>query len=762
MGFHKQQIVNRYLPRTLIRHWEHNPEQDPIWGEWLTGSLMHCDVTGFTAMSEALANAGNEGAEFMAGILNRFFERMLGIADEWGGMQMKFGGDAMLLYFQGESHASQATACGLEMQAAMKEFRNIPVMNDQYTLRMRIGIHSGQFYSASVGQITGLLHYLLFGQDVNRAADVEPKADPGQVVVSSESLKQLDENFKFRETGHKDIHQVTRHQYSNKYLDSTYSVLNSNPQLHRYLIPPIAAGKAGSLTGEHRRVTIAFIYLQGASQLLKDKGPDEALKQVNSYLNSVIECMEKYGGYLITSDVSEHGDKFLVAFGAPVSSGQQENDALNFSCELNEKLATSHLDLHHQIGINSGYVFAGEIGSTHRREYTTIGDTTNLAARLMGVAKSGEIVVSAKAFNKCESNFEAIQLDPVRVKGKSEPVEIFRVISTKQLEQAYLPMGNTDPVFGRSSELHRLSELAHKCRESNSACGIYIFGESGIGKSRLCLEYMQDLQRSGWTTLPGICQSYNSRNAYSAWFYPLRKLFGITINDTDEIAWGKIVEFIQAVKPDLEVFSPLIAEILAVNHDPNPVTKSLDAKTRREKRTYTILELIIAKALNSPVALYFDNSQWLDSSSVELINTILESGKESILICLSSREDIKLSESGPVNSEKLSIINLQGIHPSAAYKLLQHYGVDPQFVEQIIERAKGNPLFLEELAHSSLDDSSGSLPETVYDVVMSRLDNLDNIKKSLLKNASVLGQIFDSALLTDLAKDVKELSHEKG
>src|SRR2546426_1207297 len=132
-----RETLEIYLPVTLVEHWARHPEQPPLWGHWLTGSLMFCDISGFTTMSEELARLGKEGAELMAGVLNRFFERMIDIADGWGGVQMKFGGDAMLLYFSEQLHAERAAAAGLEMQAAMREFRRVLVGGDTYRLRMR-------------------------------------------------------------------------------------------------------------------------------------------------------------------------------------------------------------------------------------------------------------------------------------------------------------------------------------------------------------------------------------------------------------------------------------------------------------------------------------------------------------------------------------------------------------------------------------------------------------------------------------------------
>src|SRR3989304_7053875 len=114
-----EETLRAYLPATLVEQWARRPEQPALWGTWLRGSLMFCDISGFTAMSESLAQIGKEGAELMASLLNRFFERLLGISDGWGGAQMKFGGDAMLLFFAGERHAEQAAGGGVGRETAV-------------------------------------------------------------------------------------------------------------------------------------------------------------------------------------------------------------------------------------------------------------------------------------------------------------------------------------------------------------------------------------------------------------------------------------------------------------------------------------------------------------------------------------------------------------------------------------------------------------------------------------------------------------------
>jgi len=751
-------IIFRYLPLPLIQHWDHSVDASPLWGEWLHGSLMHCDVTGFTAMSEALAKSGKEGAEFMAGILNQFFERMLGIAKKWDGNQMKFGGDAMLLYFGADNHACRAAACGLEMQKAMKEFSNIAVLENCYDLRMRIGIHSGKFYSMSLGQKKGLLHYMLISDDVNKAADVEPKAEPGQVVTSSETKLLLSEQFKTSPTNHKNIWEVKRHSFTFQSEQKPQTTNPVNPVLLRYLMPPIVAGSVASLVGEHRRTTLVFIYILHSSELLNTSGEDETLRQLNLYMNFVMSGIEKYGGYLITSDVSEHGDKLLIAFGAPLSCERPEENALRFACELNQTLNRSDLYLKHKIGVNSGYVFTGEIGSSNRREYTTIGDNVNLAARLMAAADEGTIIASATTTEKYADRFVKSALAPIFVKGKSQAIPIYKINGMQSEEKTLQTHQNASPLFGRSKEVVQMLEIASHSKDGQCA-KIYVSGDSGIGKTRLCSEITQRLTQLGWTVLSGICQSYTKTSAYRAWYYPLRKIIGITLNDTNDSAYQKLRQTIADYIPELEVFSPLIAEMMSVECESNPIVKSLDAKTRRDRRNYTIINLLKAVATRNPVVIFFDNYQWIDSSSIELMDSISSHLATPILFCLASRD--RIDENDASLQDNLTNIALTELTDDAAKQLLAHQGITDDIADRIVERAKGNPLFLEELAKSNAM-ASGSLPESVYDLVMSRLDHLDAMKKSLLKNASVIGQIFDSGILNSLPAAAKEYSDEAG
>ena len=746
----KDSPVYRYLPTTLLSNWAASPNQNPVWGEWLHGSLMHCDVTGFTAMNEALASMGNEGAEVMAKILNQFFERMLRIGENWNGIQMKFGGDAMLLYFPNEQHALCAAKCGLEMQAAMKDFSKVQINDGVCQLRMRIGIHSGRFYSASLGHENGLLHYLMTGPDVNRAADVEPLAEPGQVVVSEETAQFLKGHSRLSGTEHEDIWEVKH------VVPLDIAILNPDVSgaphdiLKRYLMPAIASDKASGIDGEHRRATIAFIYLFGLSELLEKVGERETLGQANEYMQMVLSTAEKYGGSLLSSDVAEHADKIVVVFGAPISIADQEGSCLRFSHELKEMVAQSNLDLRHQIGINTGFLFAGEIGSSWRREYTTIGDNMNLAARLMAAAGEGNILVSSMTADKVGKEFELEELEPIRVKGKSQPIKISRLINITDIQKNTAPL--KDAVFlGRNDELNKLINLTKKS-VNGRAVSAYISGDPGMGKASLCEALLSRLQNDGWQTAQSICQTYNAHSVFSAWKYPLFKLLGVSNADSPQKVLDAIKAGVLQYCPDMVEFSPLIADMLAVPHESNAVVNSLDTKTKQEKRVVLVKALLANMSKENPICLVFYSIKWMDSSSLELVKEVLNQKNEKLCIILAARD--QETPEKLLNKKPELAIHLQPFSEKKSRELiLSTSDLDEKLVQRIIKKSGGNPLFIKELIRSGLS-SNGELPDSIYDIVMVRLDGLGSEERLALRNSAVIGQVFDVNILASVCRSV--------
>jgi class 3 adenylate cyclase/tetratricopeptide (TPR) repeat protein len=742
------ETLRAYLPATLVERWAVRPEQPPLWGVWLEGSLMFCDISGFTAMSESLARVGKEGAELMAGVLNRFFDRMLSVADGWGGVQMKFGGDAMLLFFSDDRQAERAAAAGLEMQAAMSEFARVAVGGDTYRLKMRIAIHCGRFYSASVGQADGMLHYLLVGRDVNRTAAIEGAGEPGQVVLSNEAAAAVGDTgrlvarngvwrLRALETPPRP---ATRH-----HAPAPHSLLK------RYLMPPLVAplisGRLAAFSGEHRRVTAVFINLLGITELIETQGEAQALAQADIYVKMLIGAVTKHGGVLAASDLAHEGDKLICLFGAPQTVEQAETAALRTVLEVDEALRASDLDLKHRIGVSSGSVFAGEIGSSIRREYTVIGDSVNLAARLMAAARPGEVLASGPTVERAGGGLDLQRLRPLRVKGKSAPVPVFRLRGAKA-DSALAEPEASGVLVGRETELATLLGLARQSLSQGKRPWVYLWGEPGIGKSRLTQELAGRLQGENWQRLTVSCQMHTWNTPFAAWRDALRQLLGVPPGGSSDEVWAEIEARVGEADASLTPFVTVLSELLAVPARADAELPAIDAKERRRYLTALVVALAAGAARRRPLLLLFEDAHWADAPSLELLGAVLAL-RAPVLVVVTSRNPTPPTElpavAPPVN------VGLRELPADAARSLVTSVSdLSDRTLETIVARAQGNPLFLQEIARMGLT-SGEAIPETVNDVILARFDRLPPEQKRVLRLASVIGPSFELPALRALA-----------
>ena len=750
----QQERLSAYLPAPLIAEWARQPERPPPWGSWLTGSLMFCDISGFTAMSEDLARLGKEGAELMAGILNRFFERMIAIADDWGGMQIKFGGDAMLLLFTDDGHADRAAAAGLEMQAAMAAFRRVRAGRDNYRLRMRIAIHSGRFFGASVGQPEGILHYLLVGRDVNRTAAIEGAGEPGQVVMSVDAARQVGPGCHLTPAKN-GVWRLRRMEQMPLPRRRPRPLAAPGGVLQRYLLPPFQDGHAFSPSGEQRRVTAVFINILGVSEILARDGEAQALAQMDAYVRLLVGCLEGNGGFLAGSDLASEGDKLICLFGAPLSVEQGEAAALRAMLELDSQLPAAGIRLRHRIGISSGHVFAGEIGSSSRREYTVIGDSVNLAARLMAAARPGDIYISQPTMDRAGSGFDVQRLRPLRVKGKAEPVPVLR-LRGRQADAGVAP-GVASPLVGRRVELETLQRLAESASSDGQGGWAYVWGEPGIGKSRLTAELRAGLRAKGWQEFIASCQLQTSKTPFAAWREPLRALTGITSADSGEAAAHKVRVSVADAVPQMAGFGSLLGELLAVPMEEDSSLGSLEPRERRNYLTSIVCGLLAAAGGARPLLLLFEDTHWADSSSLELLAAVLASGETRILSVITSREPEPPPELRARSSP--AVVRLRELPREDAAQLLASSAaaLSQGQLARILARAQGNPLFLQEIARIGLQRGE-SLPETVNDVILARLDRLPTEEKNVMRWASVIGPSFSLEALNALTAGVLDES----
>ena len=777
--------ISSYLPETLIEAIRRFPDRMSPWIEQIEGTLLLSDISGFTRLSEGLAEAGKEGAERLTNLMNEYFHMVLDIARSYGGSNLKFGGDALLILFQGEDHIGRAVAAGLNMRRATQKFA-FRLERSSLHLNMTLGVHSGTFYFA-IGGIPGqrMQHFIL-GDGVNRIAQVQASATTGQLLITESAFKLLNGAAIVEPIG--DVYRIVR--LSRRIIPSndkekSIPMPYSAQELLAYIPPPItqalhSQGGIKNIEGEHRKVTVAFINLLSVNELLAEKGTDALLDELQKYLSCVIRLAHQYGGFLVSNDIYTSGIKLIVIFGAPVAHEHDSTNALRFALDLRQERYHLKSHLTHRIGVNSGFVFAGDVGAPYRREYTVMGDAVNLAARLMSSATPGQILVSRATANEAGSSIVVQELTPIRVKGKKEPVAICSV----EFERSLAPGATkqSDTIFGRDAEV---KSFQHLCQEVEQGEGrvVVISGGAGIGKSRLLAEFQEHLHSQNWSVHHGAGYSYTSAKPFAPWISVLNSVFQIALEERTEVRTGKVTDTIQQLLPNLSEMACLLNPILNLNIPLSDVVRSVNDETRRQRFFELVTALFQAVSGDRPVAIIIEDLHWADTSSLELVNHIshnLSGGH--LMLCLTHRPKADMPLSLPndltatfVLSELPQSTSLQMVN-----KILEQRELPESIANVIVSKARGNPLFLEEIAISlrqsgileRLKNLSSlqlaeqiallNIPDRVQSLIMARIDTLDENMKQTLRVASVIGDTFDTPTLAALLNlpEIKPLENQ--
>jgi class 3 adenylate cyclase len=357
-----------YVPRVLLKRLVAAPE-DLV--ETLEGTMVFVDVSGFTRLSERLARRGREGAEHLTDAINECFSPLLADAYANGGSLLKFGGDALLLWFQGDDHAARACASAIAMRNTIRRVGRISAAGSQITLRMSAGVHSGNFRMFLVGK--SHRECLIAGPDCSTVVETEAAASTGQIVLSPQTAAMLPRRARGVRTGpgvalarstltHHIAPEEETHRPDD---DAILRCLSTEVRAH-VLAAPAAP--------EHRTAVVAFINFGGLDELIEARGPRAAARALGGLVETVQEGADLFQVCFLGSDVAAGGGKLILTAGAPRAVGDDEERMLLTLRHVVEQ----ERELPIRIGVNRGRVFAGEIGSHYRRTYSVMGDTVNL------------------------------------------------------------------------------------------------------------------------------------------------------------------------------------------------------------------------------------------------------------------------------------------------------------------------------------------------------------------------------------------------
>jgi len=523
-----------------------------------------------------------------------------------------------------------------------------------------------------------------------------------------------------------------------------------------------------SLDGERKTVTALFADIKGSMELMEGLDPEEARAIVDPALKLMIEAVRHYDGYVVQST----GDGIFALFGAPVAHEDHPQRALYSALRMHEAMrhygerlrAEKGLNLQLRIGVNIGEVVVRTIqtGTVHA-EYSPIGHSTSLAARLQTLATPGSTVISGNMRALVEGYFQLKGLGPTRIKGVSEPIELFEVAGLGPLRtrlQRAAARGLTKFV-GREREMDALKHAAEQAQAGHGQI-VAVIADPGVGKSRLFYEFKATSQ-SAWVVLEAISVSHGKASAYLPVLEALSEYFEISRDDDDQKRRERILGKVLGLDRALEDTLPYLYSLLGVADAADSLAQ-MDPKVRRRRTHEAIKRILLRESLNQPLMLIFEDLHWIDSETQAQLNLLVEAiANARILLLVNYRREYRHEWGSRTDYTQLRLDPLG--RENAEEMLCALLGEDNDLIplkHVIIERTQGIPFFMEEMVQALFEEgvlqrngvvklarpiSTVKVPPTVQAVLASRIDRLCAAEKELLQTLAVLGREFTLKLV---------------
>ncbi len=782
--------ISTYLPGRLLARQLSATDSRP-WLEWVEGALLFTDVSGSTALAEQLGAMGREGTEIVTETLNSYFGALIQTIQAAGGDLLGFGGDALLVLFEGPEHARAATATALALLHDLADFeRTVPGIGT-FPLRMHIGVEVGRVALVSAGQ-PHALRYSAMGRTVNDVARAEGYGGKGELVLGPRAWAAVAasaEGELLPETGGfarvRALHGPAPEPpppaaepavpvLSLAALDQVaYQIDRVSPYLPADLLARIVADpNRPRVEADLRPVTVLFAQVVGLGPLVAELPPDQAAAAVDAFLRPMQAAVEQFGGFVNKLDLADEGDKLMAVFGAPVALEDHAERAARAALAMLAALragpwtvdggptpdkadpaspqpSTVHRppSLRLRIGLNTGNVFAGNVGTAERKEYTVMGDAVNVAARVMAHSAWGELRCSRATAALIGHTLTLVDPLLVRVRGKSEPLELLRLVGER--ERAAPAAHSDEPLIGRDGELAWLRAQLAKAAAGNGRAA-RVLGEAGVGKSRLAAALLAEARAAGSASFSVRCLAYNSATPYTPWGSLVRDLCGIDGADEQPARQHKLAATLAAAGVDADDWLPLIADLVRLEADESAVTRALDPQQRQERRFEIVLALLRSAAgvkQAASLVVLFDNLQWADQVSLDLWQYVAGHSDDTPILLLGLHRGPLVWGSGP-QTDGAELLELGPLYSTASGALLDALAapalLDAELRERLVARAAGNPLFLEELLRAVEDggEAIDTLPDSLSGLLLARIDRLDERSRALLRVASVVGQRF--------------------
>lgn len=521
--------------------------------------------------------------------------------------------------------------------------------------------------------------------------------------------------------------------------------------------------------GERKLVTIMFADLSGFTSLSERLDPEDVREIVNTCFEELVPIVERHGGVIDKF----MGDAIMALFGARVANEDDPQRALNAALEMTDALngiaARRELPLGIHFGINTGPVVTGVVGSSGQHAYSVMGDAVNLAARLEDQSETGEILVGPATRRQAAAQFEFEERPPVTLKGKGQPVPIFRLLGRKREDGGRGRL--TAPLFGRQFELDRIQATLCRLREGFGDA-ICIVGDAGLGKSRLVAEaWQRSPEGLRWLRVPP--RRHGHASGFGAVRALLLQLLGFEADPGPEVIRATLREAIARLGAKAgEEPAAHLAALLGLSGDSVSALERIPAELLHTRFAGTVNQLLRHCAAERPMVVVWEDLHWADPSSLQLATRLFATVQDRSCLHLATSRPEPDILSVLAETDGTTILPLEPIGPEASRDMLRALlaaeDLDDGFACDLLARAEGNPFFLEELVQSLIDGgalvisagrvSAGPalsrtlLPPTLQGVMMARLDRLTALEKRVVQTASVLGRKFGRQTLERMLK----------
>lgn len=561
------------------------------------------------------------------------------------------------------------------------------------------------------------------------------------------------------------------------------------PSPHTYTPPHLAerirAEQAalearGATEGERKTITALFADIKGSMELIEDLDPEDARSIIDPALQLMMVAVHRYEGYVAQS----MGDGIFALFGAPIAHEDHAQRALFAALRMQEEgkayaerlRRDKGVNLRMRVGVNTGEVVVRSIRKNDlHTDYVPVGHATSLAARMEGLATPGTTVVSAYTHQLTEGYFEFKDLGAAKIKGVSEPLQIYEVLGVGALRtrlQVSAARGLSRFV-GRKQEIEHLKQAREQARNGQGQM-VGVVGEPGVGKSRLFHEFKL-LSERRCLVLETFCAAHGSGYAYLPLIELLRNYFRIRPHDDERTLHEKVAGRVVALERELEDGLPYLLSLLG-HVEFATALQQMDPHIRQQRSFDVIKRLLVRESLTQPVVLIFEDLQWLDEGTQAFLDSLSESlATAPVLLLVNYRPEyrhewgsktyysqLRLDALGLEDAKELLAALLDEANwpvTAASLKPLK---------QLILEKTEGTPFFMEEMVRALFDNgvlvhSMGGLsltrpldevhiPATVQGVLAGRIDQLGAVEKELLQTAAVIGREFSLSLLTQVAQ----------